>query len=202
MLPRIRASEFKDVAFRPLLIRRMDGAAVVAFGAFLIAEFKARLGVAMHQHVDFPGPAVSLRVIDGGFVVDGVGAEARVALDDVQLIAVRVARRIEPGFIVEVGDIDHQGIALPMAHGIAHGEVDAVQMRAGAGGYVSDVVQVLVQEDDDAGMLEDPDRKRHVADARNAGHHAVDDGIDARALFLALEGFGAGKESRVPRQSR
>ena len=53
-------------------IGRMDGAPVVSLRAFLLPQFKVRLVIAMQRHVDFPRPAVGLRILDGGFVADGV----------------------------------------------------------------------------------------------------------------------------------
>ena len=138
----------------------------------------------------FSRDGVSLRVFDGRLITNRVGAGARVALDHVQRIAVRVARRIEPGLVDQVGDIDHEGVAIPTADGIAHGEIDAVEMRARAGGDDRWSCRYSYMKTTMPGRCRIWIGKRHVADARHAGHHAVHDGVDAGALLFALEGFG------------
>src|SRR5690349_7105381 len=49
--------------------------------------------------------------------IHGQMAEIRaaVALDEVHLVAVRLAGRIEPGFVVEADGVDHQGVTVPLA---------------------------------------------------------------------------------------
>src|SRR3984893_582563 len=62
-----------------------------------------------------PGLGVGLRIVDREHVVDVARVPALEALNGVQLIAVRVADRVDPGFAVEGGGVDHQRVALPMA---------------------------------------------------------------------------------------
>ena len=64
-------------------------------------------------------PGVSSRIGDGGFDLQMTEIGAAETLDDVQLFGVRMAREIEPEFIVEADGIDHQGVAVPASDGIA-----------------------------------------------------------------------------------
>src|SRR5262252_8259295 len=56
---------------------------------------------AVERHPHLPGPREHLRILDRDFVVDVIRIRHRVALDDVQLVAVEVAGAIEPGLVVE-----------------------------------------------------------------------------------------------------
>ena len=60
-----------------------------------------------------------------------------VALGDLQLIGVMVARAIEPGLIVVAGHLDHQRVAVPLAIGPAH---PAVHRRLLVVDHVDDAV--------------------------------------------------------------
>ena len=56
--------------------------------------------------------------------MSGSGLSGRVALDDVQRVAVIIARAIEPGLIVETGHVDDQRVAFPAAVRPSHPGVD------------------------------------------------------------------------------
>ena len=53
----------------------------------------------------------------------------RVALDELQRLAVEIAGHVEPGLVVVVRHVDHQRVAFPAAARVAHPEIDAVDVR-------------------------------------------------------------------------
>src|SRR5581483_7194374 len=86
------------------------------FGERHAFEFQ-KLGVLLHAAIerktDFPGPCIDLEVLDRGLVQQMIGTRGSVALDDVQCVAMKIARPIEPGFFALAGHIDDQSVALP-----------------------------------------------------------------------------------------
>src|SRR6266540_2583984 len=77
-------------------------------------------GAGLLEHA-VPGPwsGVKLGIVDGERDLYGV-AHPRVALDEVQLLAVRVTELIQPGPVVEADRVHHQGVAvLIVAYGVA-----------------------------------------------------------------------------------
>src|SRR5438093_1479542 len=60
-----------------------------------------------------------LGIVHDHFVRDVPEVRAREALNEVQLIAVRVADRVEPRLVVEVDLVDDERVAFPMAGRIA-----------------------------------------------------------------------------------
>ena len=52
---------------------------------------------------------------DGGLVQEGVTAHTRVALHDVQLVAVLVPDGVQSRCVAEASDVRHQRISLPVA---------------------------------------------------------------------------------------
>ena len=70
----------------------------------------------------FQGRVNTFGILDRGLVLDVIAVGRRVALDDVQRVAVEVAGAIEPGLIVEVDHVDDQRVAFPAAARIAHPE--------------------------------------------------------------------------------
>jgi hypothetical protein len=117
----------------------------------------------------------------------------RESLYDVQLVAVEVARPIEPRSIVVVGRVDHERRAFPPAVGRAHEEIDDVGIgpRRLVHVDVASQIQILVIDDDVASELEYLKWVGHIRDARHARHVAVSLGIGFLAirkiLFSLLE---------------
>src|SRR5580693_1419866 len=75
-----------------------------------------------------PRPGERLGVLDDHLVGDVPEVGTREALDEVQLIAVRMANRIQAGLAVEVDGIDDQRVALPMTHRVPKPGWDALAM--------------------------------------------------------------------------
>ena len=72
------------------------------------------LDATIQGHADLPRPREHLRILNRGFVIERVRAAGRVALHDVQRVAMEVAGAVEPRLIVhETGHVDHERFALP-----------------------------------------------------------------------------------------
>src|SRR3954470_14777821 len=69
--------------------------------------------------VDGEGLGVGARVVDRDVLIQIPEAGARVALDGVKLLSMRVADEIEPELVVETNAIDNPGVALPFADGVS-----------------------------------------------------------------------------------
>src|SRR5882672_10193937 len=66
-----------------------------------------------------PFAGVGTGIVDRDLVVDGLGVEAREALDRVHLGRVRQAAAVEPEALVEADAVDEEGVALPLARRVA-----------------------------------------------------------------------------------
>ncbi len=133
----------------------------------------------------FHGRVKTLRIFDGGFVGNHIRAGARVALHHVQLVAMEIPSAVEPGLIVEAGDVDHQRVALPVSDGLAHPRI----RRSGSGIFQKNVAhraRVLIDERQRAGAFENLERVGHVSGARHAGQIALDLRIAIQPVLLVL----------------
>ena len=101
-------------------------------------------------------------ILDGGFVHQRVGIQARVALHDMQFVAMVVPSGVEPSGIAEACDVRHQRIALPVAARIAHRITKPLIMRASI--QVDDTVRmnVLINDVHGAAVLEDLKRRWQI----------------------------------------
>ena len=141
----------------------------------------------VERHAHLPGPREHLRVLDRDFVEHVIGAGRRVALDDVQRVAVEIPGPIEPGPVVEMDHIDDERVPLPAAARVAHPPVDRpTGMRVPVHVDVANGVQILVEDGDLVGLLNDLKRIRHVGDARHSGKVALGLRIERRALVEVL----------------
>src|SRR4030095_4144436 len=66
--------------------------------------------VPIEHHAHLPWPREHLRIFDRRFVVDVIGVGKRVPLDDVELVAVKIAGAIKPRLVIEIGHVDHQRV--------------------------------------------------------------------------------------------
>src|SRR5262245_40018787 len=84
---------------------RMSGASFrVSFQreAFVFEQLSVLLFVPIKEHAHLPWSREHFRIFDRRFVPDVIGSGRRVTLDDVELLAVKIAGAIEPGHIVEM----------------------------------------------------------------------------------------------------
>ena len=91
----------------------------------------------------------------------------------------------DPGVVREVGDVDHQRVAVPAPARVAHAELDAGgQVLAAVERDVARMVVPLVHDDDRAGHLQE--LVRVVADRQVAARHRRRQALDARIEELQL----------------
>src|ERR1041385_8552697 len=83
--------------------------------ALVFEQRRILVRVAMQVHANRPRPGKRLRIGHGGFVLHHVGAGARVALHHFQRGAVMIPGGVKPSLIVEIGDVHHQRVSVPMA---------------------------------------------------------------------------------------
>src|SRR3974390_2748606 len=76
--------------------------------------------MAVERHADLPWAREHLGILDGGFVMQNIRPARRIPFYNVQGVTVKIARAVEPRLIVEAGDVDDEGVALPMSHRPAH----------------------------------------------------------------------------------
>ena len=86
----------------------------IAF-AFVFEKLKVRLRVACEIDADVPGAFENFRIRDCRFVPQGIWSGPRVAFDDMEFFAVKIARIVEPGLRFEVRHVDHERVSFPSA---------------------------------------------------------------------------------------
>src|SRR4029077_5350339 len=78
---------------------------------------------AIQRQADLPGPRKHLRILDGRFVHQMVGADRRVPLNHVQGVAVEIPGLVEPALVVEAGHVDDARVASPVPARPSHPRV-------------------------------------------------------------------------------
>src|SRR5438093_13493614 len=74
----------------------------------------------IQRHADLPWTGKYLRILNGSFVHERICAARRVAFHDMQSVAVKITCAIEPGLVVQAGDVDYERLAFPTAIGPSH----------------------------------------------------------------------------------
>src|SRR5688572_32667827 len=96
------------------LLRRSIPCAHEAEGvAFVVEHAHILLNPTIQRQTYLPRPCEYLRIFDGRLIADVVRGDRRIALDDVQRLAVKVAGAIEPRLVGEVDHINDERVPLP-----------------------------------------------------------------------------------------
>src|SRR5436190_14152184 len=82
--------------------------------ALEIHELRVLLLPSVKRHGHLPGPRKDFRIFDNGFVSDPVRTRSCIALDNMQLITVKISGTIEPRLVIESLYINHESFAFPM----------------------------------------------------------------------------------------
>src|SRR5436190_18752103 len=69
----------------------------------------------IEEHADLPRSREHVRILDGGFIEEMVGARGGESLDNVQGVAVEISRAVEPGLVVETRGVDDQRFSFPVS---------------------------------------------------------------------------------------
>src|SRR5690242_9944664 len=138
-----------------------------------LEELHVWLHAAIKRHGDAPGPREYLGVFNVHFVPNDVGRLQRVALGEMQGIAMEIAGAIEPAAVVEVGDIHDERVSLPMPNRMSHPGIvgrasDLIEMNGARriGDFVGDV--------DFIRTLRYLEGEGHIHGARRAGQIALE----------------------------
>ena len=94
------------------------------FHALEFPELRVLFLAAIERQTDFPRPAENRIVFDCSFVIDVIGIDERVALDNVRVLAREIPRPVKPALTVQSGDVHNQCIFLPAAVRCPHPHID------------------------------------------------------------------------------
>src|SRR5689334_14354182 len=87
-------------------------------------ELRVLFTTSIEGHADLPGAREDIRILNGGFIPNDIRAGPRVALDDMQRVAVEVPRTVEPRLVVESLCVDDERLAFPAANRLPHPRVE------------------------------------------------------------------------------
>src|SRR5439155_6220436 len=136
-----------------------------------------------------PLPGEGLGVVDDHFVGDVTQVGPREALDEMQLIAVRMANRIQAGPPVEIDRVDDQRVALPVAHRVAEPRRDAFAMLPAVDRSHGEPGVLIEQEGKVRVVLHDLHRLRRVDGAGHAEREAGAGVVAFCRVVLLPRGF-------------
>ena len=127
----------------------------IAF-AFVFENLKVRFRVACEIDANVPRALVNFRIRDSRLVTHGIGSSPRVAFDNMELLAVKIARIVEPCLRFEVRHVDHERVSFPSAAGVSHVELDAfIVVRTSIREDHAVRVNMLIDDYDTIGTLKD-----------------------------------------------
>lgn len=113
-----------------------------------------------------PGLGIKLRIFEGDCPLDVVFINPLEALGQMQLIAVLMAGRIDPGAVIQPDRIDHQGAAFPVSDGVAKPRrVEIFWMASAVGVNDAEGALVLKQDSGYSGRLNNLERHETSLDA-------------------------------------
>ena len=81
----------------------------------IIQKLKPLVNPTIERHAHCPRASEDVFVLECHFVIDVMLAGWRVAFNDAQRIAMEVSGGVKPGATIEMGRIDDERVAIPMA---------------------------------------------------------------------------------------
>ena len=148
--------------------------AVRVLETLVLDDARSRLLHAIEHGPQRPRSRVDDRIFDPRLVLERVGSGQAIALDDVNVGAVEVARLIQPRLIRLRDDVGHQRISVPPVPRVAHPPVGVVEVRPRVGMEDAKRVILLVDDREVAGTLKNLQRRREIRRARHAGLIALE----------------------------
>ncbi len=164
----------------------LEGAiGLLGFAFAVVFEKPIPIRAPMQREADGPRLGENLRVVDGGFVLNRVWAGHSIPLDDMEHIAMKIPRHVEPGLIVLARDVDHQRVAIPMPPRIAHPGIHAEGVGVVAAIRVDQpiVERPFERHRNRARRLENLKRKVEVHDPWHAGNVALPERVGLQAIL-------------------
>ena len=168
------------------ILTRERAVGLLDLGLAGVLKQAVAIQAAMQSDTDGPRLREDLRIIDGGFVLNGVVVDHAVPLGHPQSFAVEVAGHVEPGLVVVIADVDDQGVAIPVTARIAQPEVAVLGMGRAIGINHAIVQFPFEGHGDHLGRLENLERKIEIHDAGDAGHVAFPQRIGGLAILRIL----------------
>ena len=95
---------------------------------------------------DRPWASVGFRILERDLIVDRVRIEQSQAFDDMRSIRMEVPGVIKPVVSIEVGDVDHQRVSIPVPAGVSVVQLDGISERRVLI-HVNDALHVMVFEE-------------------------------------------------------
>src|SRR5262249_36477054 len=96
------------------------------FDATKVEDLSIGLKAPIQRQADLPRASKYLRIFNSCFIANGVPADRRVSLYDVEGVAMKVSSPVEPRVRREIGHIDDKRISLPVTDRVAHVRVARV----------------------------------------------------------------------------
>ena len=155
------------------LLTRERATRLFGFSLTYVLEKPVPVSPPVQRDVYGPRLRKNLRVFDGRLVLNRVAAGHAVSLDDVQRVAVKVSRHVEPGFVIVVADVDNQRVSVPMASRITHPGIEIGGVRTAVCVDQAIVQGPLEGHRNLPGCLEDLKREIQIHDPRHAGNVAL-----------------------------
>ena len=141
----------------------------IAF-AFVFENLKIRFRVACEIGADVPRAFENFRIRDTRLVTHGIGSSPRIAFDNMELVAVKIARIVEPCLRLEVGHIHDERVSFPSSPGVSHVKLDSfVVVRTAIREDHAIGVDMLVHDYNAVLVLEDLERFGQQCRSGNAG---------------------------------
>src|SRR5690348_17658824 len=172
----------KGTLFHPPAVQQSRQAEVSLDAARLVINSVLLVALLGELLLDGPWTRPHGGIFDGHFVFEGLWPGAGPALDEVHVFA----RAEEIGFRTEVGHVDHQRVALPVASRIAEPLADiGRQVRAAAHSDVALPALALIQvveHGDAAGRLNDS-TEAATEQAAEVGQPAVQTAVSQRVVL-------------------
>src|SRR5262249_24912469 len=159
----------------------------------LYTDILEKLGVlldtSIQRQADLPRACEGLGIFDRRLVQEMIRACCRVPLHDVQLVAVKISRPVEPGVLVETGYVDDKRLSFPVTPRAPNPELTRTLFRAV---HVDDAARVrkLVGHENLLWRLNDLKRIALIGGAWDARHVALDFRVACQPVCPVFVSFG------------
>src|SRR5262245_49381839 len=118
---------------------------VLALAARFFHQLEPGLFLPHERPDDCPWTGIGFRILERDLVVDRVGIKQSQAFGDMGSVRMEVSGVVKPVPTIEVGDIDHQRVSVPMSSRISIVQSDRVSERWTLG-HVDDALHVVIFE--------------------------------------------------------